>query len=325
MQTPLSIYHILSSQPNTTLEKAAYVTSSNVGNIDSTENFLSSLSIVDKIDTLSTMSGAEIVKFAANTGIHLGLKIIAAILIYIIGGWLIKKIVKIIKKIFEKRKTEPSLATFLSSFISIALTILLIIITINTLGIDTTSLVALIGGAGLAIGMAMSGTLQNIAGGVMILLFKPFKVGDYIQAQGYDGYVRAIEISATHLTTFNNEKIILPNGLLFNGIIKNSTQTGKLRLEWNIDISYGDDFDIAKETILEILNEEPNIIKEGSPAPTVVLTNLGESAVTLSAKAWCKYEDFWDTKFKINEKIYKVLPTKGIHFPFPQIDVHLKN
>lgn len=284
--------------------------------------------VQNSLDSLSRMSGGEILGFITEKSLHFGLRILAAVVIYIVGGWLIRRLKKVLKKIFEKRKTEPSIASFLLSLISISLTVLLVIITINALGVDTTSFIAILGGAGLAIGMAMSGTLQNLAGGIMILLFKPFKVGDFIEAQGYEGIVDSIEIASTHITTFNNEKIILPNGTLFNGVIKNSTKTGQLRLQWYIRISYGDDVDAAKNEIIRILTEDEGILSQqtGAPRPPeVVVKSLDESAVTLYAKAWCRYEDFWDTRYRINEKIYKELPSSGVHFPYPKMDINITN
>ena len=203
--------------------------------------------IDQKIKTLIEMPTDELIHSGIKLVIDLGLKILAAFVIYFVGGWIIKRIRYILKKIMTKRKVEASLMTFILSFTNITLTIILIIIVIGALGIDTTSLVALIAGSGLAIGMAMSGTLQNFAGGIMILLFKPFKVGDYIQAQGYDGTVTSIEITNTKITTPDNKKIILPNGSIINGVINNFSTTGTRRCEWKVSISYGDDVAVAKE------------------------------------------------------------------------------
>ena len=222
-----------------------------------------------------------------------------------------------------KRKVEASLMTFILSFTNITLTIILIIIVIGALGIDTTSLVALIAGSGLAIGMAMSGTLQNFAGGIMILLFKPFKVGDYIQAQGYDGTVTSIEITNTKITTPDNKKIILPNGSIINGVINNFSTTGTRRCEWKVSISYGDDVAVAKEEILKIINSNPLVISEPA-APMVALETLGESALVITARAWVNSNDYWTLFYNINEEIYNKLPKAGIRFPYPQMDINIK-
>lgn len=319
------LFNILSAQ--TDEASKLFIAASNMIPKDSLIN-VQDQAVKNSLDSLANMSGGEILGFITDKSLHFGLRLLAAIVIYIVGGWLIKRLKKILKKVFEKRKTDKSLATFLLSFISISLTVILVVITINALGVDTTSFIAILGGAGLAIGMAMSGTLQNLAGGIMILLFKPFKVGDFIEAQGYTGIVDSIEIASTHITTFNNEKIILPNGTLFNGVIKNSTQTGQLRCQWYIRVAFGDNVDTAKDEILKILNEDDKILSaaEGAPKdPEVVVKSLDESFITLYAKAWCKYEDFWDTRYRINEKIYKGLPLAGVRFPYPKMDINITN
>lgn len=264
----------------------------------------------------------QLISTGIDHAIKTGEKILAAVIIYLVGAWLIRKSKKLLRRIFEKRGMEPSLATFLLSFASITLSILLIITTISVLGVDTTSFVALLAGSGLAIGMAMSGTLQNFAGGIMILLFKPFKVGDFIEAQGFSGTVQSIEITATHITTPDNKTIILPNGALSNGSINNYSATGTRRCSWEIGISYGDDVAKAKEVILELIRNHPAVIN--TPAePAAVLGNLADSAVIITAKAWTNSEHYWTLYYDINEAVYNELPKHGISFPFPQMDVHL--
>lgn len=279
--------------------------------------------IDQKIKTLIEMPTDELIHSGIKLVIDFGLKILVAFVIYFVGGWIIKRIRYILKKIMTKRKIEASLMTFILSFTNITLTIILIIIVIGTLGIDTTSLVALIAGSGLAIGMAMSGTLQNFAGGIMILLFKPFKVGDYIQAQGYDGTVKSIEITNTKITTPDNKKVILPNGSLINGVINNFSTTGTRRCEWKVSISYGDDVDVAKEEILKIINSNPLVISDPA-APMVALEALGESALVIIARAWVNSNDYWTLFYDINEEIYNRLPKAGIRFPYPQMDINIK-
>ncbi len=279
--------------------------------------------IDQKIKSLIEMPTEELLHSGIKLTIDLGLKILAAFVIYFVGGWFIKRIRYILKKIMTKRNVEASLMTFILSFTNIALTIILIIIVIGALGIDTTSLVALIAGSGLAIGMAMSGTLQNFAGGIMILLFKPFRVGDYIQAQGYDGTVRAIEITNTQITTPDNKKIILPNGSLINGVINNFSTTGIRRCEWKVNISYGDNVAVAKEEILKIINSNPLILTEPA-APMAVLESFRDSAIVIMARAWVKNDDFWTLFFDVNEAIYNRLPESGIRFPYPKMDVNIK-
>lgn len=293
-------------------------------NIAQNDTIVKPKEVIDqKIKTLIEMPTDELIHSGIKLVIDLGLKILAAFVIYFVGGWIIKRIRYILKKIMTKRKVEASLMTFILSFTNITLTIILIIIVIGALGIDTTSLVALIAGSGLAIGMAMSGTLQNFAGGIMILLFKPFKVGDYIQAQGYDGTVSSIEITNTKITTPDNKKIILPNGSIINGVINNFSTTGTRRCEWKVSISYGDDVTVAKEEILKIIKSNPLVILEPA-APMVALETLGESALVITARAWVNSKDYWTLFYNINEEIYNRLPKAGIRFPYPQMDINIK-
>lgn len=266
----------------------------------------------------------QLIATGIDYAIKLGIKIFAAFIIYIIGAWLIRKCKKIIKRICDKRGIEASLSSFLLSFISITFSVLLIVTTISILGVDTTSFVALLAGSGLAIGMALSGTLQNFAGGIMILLFKPFKVGDYIEAQGFGGTVQSIEITSTHITTPDHKIIILPNGALSNGTINNFSASGTRRCDWTIGIAYGDDVAKAKEVILTIIKNNPAVLH--TPAePFAALSNLSDSAVIIIARAWVNSDDYWTLFYQVNEQIYNELPKNGIHFPFPQMDVHVTN
>ena len=282
------------------------------------------VTVIDEtIKTLGDTPIESIITTGLDYLVKFGLKILAAFAIYIIGAWIVKKTKRLIKNIFIKRNLDPSLASFILSFYSITFTILLIIVTIGVLGVDTSSIVAVLAGSGLAVGMALSGTLQNFAGGMMILLFKPFKIGDFIEAQGYSGTVQSIEITTTHITTPDNKKIILPNGALSNGSINNYSITGTRRCEWKIGISYGDDVAVAKQVILNIIKEHPALINEPME-PFAALADLADSSVIVVARAWTKSEDYWTFIFDVNEKVYNELPKHGINFPFPQLDVHLK-
>lgn len=287
---------------------------------DTTKNFTNSLE--ETVEKLADMPTGDMLSYIIEHAISIGLKILAAIVIYSVGAWLIQRAKKIIKKILVKRNVEPSLSTFILSFISISFTILLLVITVQTLGVDTSSFVALLAGSGLAIGMALSGTLQNFAGGVMILLFKPFKVGDYIETQGYSGTVNSIQITSTVIKTTDNKTIVLPNGALSNGAVNNFSTSLTRRCDWEIGISYGDDVDKAKKIILDILNANPAVLKEPAE-PFAALKTLGDSAVVIVVRAWVKNEDYWNVYFSFNEIIYKELPKNNIHFPFPQMDVHV--
>lgn len=266
----------------------------------------------------------QLISTGLDYGLKFGVKILAAILIYIIGAWLIKKIKRLIRKICEKRKLDASLTTFLLSFTSISLSILLIVTTISVLGVDTTSFVALLAGSGVAIGMALSGTLQNFSGGIMILVFKPFKVGDYIEAQGYSGTVTSIEITATHINTPDNKKIILPNGALSNGTINNYSTTGLRRCDWNVSVPYGTDLEKAKSVGLSIVNSCKSALGEPEK-PHVYLTSFEAGYVVLSFRAWVKVDDYWDAFFAVNEQIYNEFPKNGLYAPVPKMNITVNN
>lgn len=284
---------------------------------------INNLKIDEQLSSLSSLSTHEIFSSIIGMAISLGLKVLIAIIIYSIGAWLIKKAKELTEIMMEKKEIEISLRSFIISFISISLRILLILTIIGILGINTTSFAAILAAGGVAIGMALSGTLQNFAGGVMILLFKPFKVGDFIEAQGYMGTIREIRITNTLMTTPDNKMIIVPNGPLSNGIINNFSRTGIRRVEWKIELSYGNNVAKAKELILKILNEDERVLQDPA-VPFAGLDKLADSSIIIVARAWVKTEDFWGLYFKINEDIYTKFPENGFLFPFPQLDVHLK-
>ncbi|MDB9932532.1 mechanosensitive ion channel [Flavobacteriales bacterium] len=255
--------------------------------------------------------------------IEYGIALITAVAIIVIGFWLVKRIKKIMAKFFIKKDFDPSLETFLMSLTNIALRILVIITALSQLGIEMTSFVALLGAAGLAIGMAFSGTLSNLAGGVMILFFKPYKVGDYIEAQGEIGHVKELQIFNTILITLDNKTVIIPNGPLANGNMTNySTQTNR-RVDFVVGIAYGDSYDTAKETLLKFVKEDPRIMDEEDNF--IGLGELADSSVNLILRVWCKTEDYWGVFFTMNERIYKEFGDRGLNIPFPQMDVHVKN
>lgn len=283
-----------------------------------------SLSIGEKIEKISSLPADELIKSFASDLIHFGLRILAALVIYIVGAWIIKRIVKVMKNIMTKRNVDKSLSTFLNSFVSISLTVILIVITVGALGVNTSSFAALLAASGVAIGMALSGTLQNFAGGVMILFFKPFKVGDFIDAQSYAGTVKAIQITTTSIVTPDNRQIIIPNGNLVNGIINNYSSMGIRRCDWKIGISYGDDVDVAKKTVLDILAADGRVLEEPEK-PFVAVDSLADSAVVIVVKAWVKSSDYWGLYYSVNETVYKTFPQKGLSFPFPQMDVHVSH
>jgi len=252
-----------------------------------------------------------------------GLKLVAAIVVLLLGRWVIKLIKKGLTKVMARRKMEPSLNSFLMSLVSVLLTFFLIIAIIGILGINTSSLVALLASAGLAIGMALSGTLQNFAGGVMIMLFKPFKVGDFIAAQGYEGKVNGIQIFNTTILTPDNKTVILPNGALSTGPVTNYNKETDRRVDWVFSISYGDDYDKAKAVLQSLCDADERILKE--PEPVIEILKMSDSSVDITVRARVKPEDYWAVFFKMNELVYKTFPKEGLNFPFPQMDVHMKS
>lgn len=281
----------------------------------------------ETIEHIATTPLEELIPELMREAVNFGIKVLAAFLIYIIGAWLIKKIRNMLHRIFEKRKTEKAISSFVESLTSISLTIILIIITVGALGVNTTSLAALLAAGGMAIGMALSGTVQNFAGGIMILVFKPFKAGDFIETEnGYSGTVSDVNIFSTKLTTTDNRLIIIPNGSLSNGTINNYSQNRMRRVEWLVGVEYGTDAKDVKTRLQEIVDSEKRVlfVSTGAPAdPLIAVNALKDSAVEYVVRVWVKSEDYWDVYYTLNEKIYTILPQNGIGFPFPQMDVHI--
>lgn len=252
----------------------------------------------------------------------IGLKIVLALAIYYVGKWVTRWIIRILDRSFERRNVDLSLRNFLRSMIKVVMTILVILAAIQTLGVNTSSFLAIFASAGLAVGMALSGTLQNFAGGVILLLLRPYRIGDFITAQGQSGTVKAIGLFSTQLSTPDNRIIYVPNSAISSSIVDNYSQPTTRRVDWKVSISYGDDIDVVRKEILAMLTQDKRVLND--PAPIVVLAELGNSAVILSVRAWAANVDYWDLFWEINERIYKELPQKGIHFPYPQMDIHVK-
>jgi small conductance mechanosensitive channel len=250
-----------------------------------------------------------------------GGKLLLAIVTLIVGLWLIGKLNKGLRKAFEMRSFDQTLQSFLANLVGMILKILLLVSVVSMLGVQMTSFIALLGAAGLAIGMALSGTMQNFAGGVMLLIFKPFKVGDFIEAQGHMGTVKEVQIFHTILNTPDKRTVIIPNGGLSTGSMTNFSTEPIRRLDWTFGISYTDNIDKAREIIISIVSADERVHKD--PAPFVGLINLGDSSVDLVTRVWVFAADYWDLFFEINEKVKKEFDKQGISIPFPQRDVHL--
>lgn len=337
------------------------------------------------VDEMISKVASELVSFA----IHLAV----AILVFYIGRFIIKRLYKVVKSIMLHRQVDRSLTSFVLSLVNIVLYFILIVTVIGILGLETSSFLAIFASAGVAIGMALSGTLQNFAGGVLILLLKPYRVGDYIEAQGFAGYVKEIQIFHTVIVTFDNKSITIPNGGLSTGSINNWSREEYRRVDWNVSISYGDSVEAARRVILEILASDSRVVSEYiedhreeyeaqqaaeaqleasasgetapvdgpkrswlyrlfhrpkkaldaklerideereakmadfipkiNRAPVVFLKEMADSSINLTVRAWTRTDDYWGVYFDMNERFYTELPSKGLSFPFPQLDVHL--
>ncbi|MCL1932815.1 MAG: mechanosensitive ion channel [Candidatus Azobacteroides sp.] len=272
---------------------------------------------------LSTLTWSDLVDFLSHQALDFGQRLLICIVIYIVGKKLIRFLNKALGKLMNSRKLDASVISFLNSLIDILLTVVLLITIINILGINNSSFIALFASFGVAMGMALSGTMQNFAGGVMILLFRPYKIGDYIQAQGQEGTVKSIQIFSTVLTTLDNRTIYVPNGGLSNNIIVNFNNQDTRRIEWTIGIEYGTDYDKAKSILQSILSSDKRIFND--PSPYIAMKALSESSVDLLIRAWATRSDYWDIYYDINEQIYKVFEINGINIPFPNVTVHLSD
>jgi small conductance mechanosensitive channel len=278
--------------------------------------------IMEEIENIGGL-GSDLILLAKDLLFEYGPIVLGALVALVIGLWVIKWILKAINAGMSKGNVDESLKPFLISLIGSLLKVMLAISIMSMLGIAMTSFIAILGAAGLAVGMALSGTLQNFAGGVMILLFKPFKVGDFIEAQGFAGSVKEIQIFVTILTTPDNKTIIIPNGGLSNGSMINFSAQETRRVDWTFGIGYGDDVNKAKGIIRKILESDERVMKD--PAVFIALGAMADSSVNLTVRAWVNAADYWGVFFDTNEKVYNDFNAGGINIPFPQMDVHVHN
>lgn len=295
-------------------------------------------------DTVSHDLGAEIAAVAdkiANTPtselfaelldkvVSFGIKVLVAVALYFIGGWLIRRIKKMLQKIFEKHDfLDQAIESFIMSIAGIALWIILIIAIIGTLGIETTSFAALLAGGGMAIGLALNGTVQNFAGGIMILIFRPFKAGDFIEMQGFTGTVTEVTITSTKLTTTDNRVIIIPNGAISNGTINNYSHMPMRRLDITVDVEYGTSSEKTCELLQTLIKQDDRILTaetSGKADPFVALSSLKDSSIQFVVRVWVKSEDYWDVNYELLKKIYEELPKNGVQFPYPKLDINILN
>lgn len=265
----------------------------------------------------------QLIERLLDMSVSAGKHILAAIVIYVVGRFIVKLLNRMVRGMLERRNIDVGVQSFLRSLVNILLTVLLVISVVSALGINTTSFAALLASAGVAVGMALSGNLQNFAGGLIVLLFKPYKVGDWIESQGVSGTVKEIQIFHTILTTADNKVIYVPNGAMSSGVVTNYSHQETRRVEWIVGVDYGEDYEKVQKIVYDILAADQRILKE--PAPFVALHALDASSVNVVARVWVNSGDYWGVYFDINKAIYETFNEKGINFPFPQLTVHQGN
>ena len=287
----------------------------------------------EKMITIDPKSPQEIVSqsiswfdsatnWLTTNGLSFCVSLLGALAFLFIGFWVSKLIVKALRKMMVRKNSDPGLISFVSSLANIALKIMIIISVMGMVGIQMTSFIAVLGAAGIAVGMALQGTLSNFASGVMILIFKPYKVDDYIEANGVAGVVKEIQIFNTIITTVDNKTIIVPNGSLATNTLTNYSKQPIRRVDWTVGVSYGTDFNVAKDSIMRILNADSRVLKD--PEIFVSITSLSDSSVDIVVRVWVNSPDYWGVYFDFYNTVYAKFNEEGISFPFPQMDVHIK-
>ena len=271
--------------------------------------------------TITSEMVNEFIAKALNSCIDLGEKILGALIIFIIGKLIVNWVNKLFAKMLERRKVDASIQSFLKSIVNITLLVLLFLAVIGKLGIELTSFAALLASAGVAIGMALSGNLSNFAGGVIILIFRPYKVGDYIEAStGASGTVTDIQIFHTVLTTADNKVVFAPNGAMSGAVVTNYSRKDTRRLDFTFGVEYGTDFQLVRDTLMAIIEKDSRILRE--PAPFIELSALADSSVNVIVRVWVNASDYWAVNFDMNKNVYATFNEKGISFPFPQLTIH---
>ncbi len=256
-------------------------------------------------------------------GVSFGKKILMAVIIYLVGRYIVRFLKRVVNGFLDRRNVVPEVKTFVGSIVSVSLNLILIISVVGALGIETTSFAALLASAGVAIGMAMSGQMQNLAGGVLILLQKPYKIGDYIETNGIQGVVESVQIFTTKLKTVDNKVITVPNGAISGSVLTNYSDQPLRRVDFSFGVEYGQDFEKAKQVLMQVIDADEHILKD--PAPFVELGELADSSVNITVRVWCNGADYWTVFFDMNRKVYETFNKEGIGFPFPQITVHQAN
>lgn len=300
-----------------------YFCSQFIQNKTETMNFFFTMVALQAIPTFEMFASSRMERYVdefLHDGFLLGKRVLLALFVFIIGRLLISIINKVVDKLLQSRKVEASVQGFLCSFVNIGLSILLIVSIVGTLGIETSTLAALLASAGVAIGMALSGNLQNFAGGLVILFFKPYKVGDVIESGGVIGSVHEIQVFHTILHTFDNKVIFIPNGELNSGVVTNYSYQKTRRIDLTYGVSYGVDYNYVKKVLDEIVSADKRILQV--PDPFIFLNELGSSSVNIMVRIWVNSEDYWSVMFDMNQTVYARFNAEGITFPFPQLTVH---
>lgn len=281
------------------------------------------VNVPEAISGIASLTVSDIYDAVTSFALTFVIKLVQVALIWFVGRWLGRRLINIVKAVMDRRAGNETVRGFLLSLIDVVIMLVLLIIIIGVIGIDTSSFIALFASAGVAVGMALSGTLQNFAGGVIILLFRPFKVGDFIEAQGVSGTVKEIQIFNTLVHTGDNKVILLPNGPVSTGIINNYSREPKRRLDFTFSIAYGDDYEKAKEVLLRLIKEDSRVL-DNPAAPFVALSALGASSIDITVRVWCKQEDYWGIKFDLNKKVYEIFPKEGLNFPYQTLTLHVE-
>lgn len=281
------------------------------------------VNVPEAISGIASLTVSDIYDAVTSFALMFVIKLVQVALIWFVGRWLGRRLINIVKAVMDRRAGNETVRGFLLSLIDVVIMLVLLIIIIGVIGIDTSSFIALFASAGVAVGMALSGTLQNFAGGVIILLFRPFKVGDFIEAQGVSGTVKEIQIFNTLVHTGDNKVILLPNGPVSTGIINNYSREPKRRLDFTFSIAYGDDYEKAREVLLRLIKEDSRVL-DNPAAPFVALSALGASSIDITVRVWCKQEDYWGIKFDLNKKVYEIFPKEGLNFPYQTLTLHVE-
>lgn len=275
------------------------------------------------LEKLMNLDMQELFSSLTEQAVWVLIKLLIALAFFLVGRWLIRRLLRLLDAIFVKKEVDVSLRSFIRNTVNVLLILVLLLVIVQTLGVNVTSLVAIFSAATLAIGMALSGTAQNFAGGVMILVVKPYRVGDYITAQGQSGTVQEIKLFSTVITTVDNQTIYIPNNVIATGIIDNYSTATTRRAEWSLMLTYGDDVEQARKLILSMLQSDKRVLAE--PAPVVWIAALENNGVRLTVRAWTKNEDLWDVFFAYNERFYVKLPKAGLHFALQQHEIVVKD